>query len=173
VWPYLLLAGVERVAIAPGDTLMTPLRFEHYPWSHSLLTVGLAGAGIGLLAGRRHAGRAGLLLALLVVSHWFLDAWSHRPDLPLWPGGPLVGLGLWNSRGGTLLAEGGLFAASVAAYAAARRPGAGFWALVATLAAVYVANVAGPPPPSVAAIAVTMIVAVPLFLVWGNRISRP
>ena len=28
LWPVLVLAGVERVAIAPGDTVVTPLRFE-------------------------------------------------------------------------------------------------------------------------------------------------
>ena len=50
VWPVLVLAGVEQVAIAPGDTAVTPLRFESYPYSHSLLAVGLwAGALAGLL----------------------------------------------------------------------------------------------------------------------------
>jgi hypothetical protein len=38
------------------------------------------------------------VLALLVVSHWPLDAVVHRPDLPLAPGeSALIGLGLWNS----------------------------------------------------------------------------
>lgn len=43
IWPCLLLAGVERVTIAPGDTAMTPLRFDHYPWSHSLAIVVVSG----------------------------------------------------------------------------------------------------------------------------------
>ncbi|HKA43690.1 MAG TPA: hypothetical protein VKF40_17050, partial [Burkholderiales bacterium] len=37
VWPFLVLVGVERVEIAPGDTAFTPLAFVHYPVSHSLL----------------------------------------------------------------------------------------------------------------------------------------
>jgi len=37
-----------------------------------------------------------VIVALLVVSHWVLDWLVHRPDLPLYPGGPKVGLGLWN-----------------------------------------------------------------------------
>jgi hypothetical protein len=37
LWPVLVLAGVERVRIVPGDTAFTPLAFDYYPWSHSLL----------------------------------------------------------------------------------------------------------------------------------------
>ena len=39
LWPSLLLIGIERVSIAPGITAVTPLDFEHYPVSHSLLAV--------------------------------------------------------------------------------------------------------------------------------------
>src|SRR5262245_27648972 len=115
LWPYLLLAGVERVTIAPGDTAFTPLRFDSYPWSHSLVMVvawGVLAAGLYAAAGG--ARRAAAWIAPLAVSHWLLDALSHRPDMPLLPrGGPLVGLGLWNSIPGTLALEGVLFAASV------------------------------------------------------------
>ena len=38
LWPVLLLFGVERVEIRPGDTAVTPLNFVSYPYSHSLLT---------------------------------------------------------------------------------------------------------------------------------------
>lgn len=33
LWPCLVLAGDERVTIAPGDTVVTPLRFDSYPIS--------------------------------------------------------------------------------------------------------------------------------------------
>ena len=39
LWPTFLLMGLERVRIEPGATVVTPLVFEHYPWSHSLLAV--------------------------------------------------------------------------------------------------------------------------------------
>jgi hypothetical protein len=39
LWPALLLLGVERVRIVPGATAVTPLVFEHYPYSHSLTAV--------------------------------------------------------------------------------------------------------------------------------------
>src|SRR5262245_309365 len=37
VWPVFVLAGIERVRIVPGATAFTPLAFDSYPWSHSLV----------------------------------------------------------------------------------------------------------------------------------------
>lgn len=170
VWPAFLLAGIERVSIVPGDTAFTPLRFDHYPWSHSLVAV-MAWAvlfGAAMLARKRSRAAAGLAV-LLVISHWLLDVASHRPDVPIGPHGPMLGLGLWNSVAATVLVEGALFTAAVAYYARGRDTGKGFWALIATLAVIYAANVVGPPPPSVAAVAVSVLVLVPVLWVWGNR----
>jgi hypothetical protein len=170
IWPFLVLAGVERVTIAPGDTAVTPLRFEHYPWSHSLLMVALAGAALGALYGwLRGSRRQGITFALLAVSHWVLDVVSHRPDLPIFPfGGPKIGLGLWNSVAATMAVEGAMFAAAVAFYARGQRLGRAFVALVVTMIAAYVANLFGPPPPNVTVLAVTAIALVPLLWYWGN-----
>src|ERR1051325_2600469 len=73
LWPYLLLAGAERVTIVPGDTAFPPLRFDSYPISHSLATVIAWGAIFGGLHWwRRRHSRAAVLLAAAVVSHWIL-----------------------------------------------------------------------------------------------------
>jgi membrane-bound metal-dependent hydrolase YbcI (DUF457 family) len=45
-----------------------------------------------------------------VVSHWVLDWVTHRPDMPLYPGGARYGLGLWNSIYGTMVVEFLMFA---------------------------------------------------------------
>lgn len=50
LWPTLLLLGLERVRIAPGVTAATPLDFESYPISHSLIAV----CGWALLVGALH-----------------------------------------------------------------------------------------------------------------------
>jgi hypothetical protein len=118
---------------------------------------------------RKRSRAAATLAFLLVISHWLLDVASHRPDVPIGPHGPMLGLGLWNSVAGTVLVEGALFAAAVAYYARGHAVGKGFWALIATLAVIYAANVVGPPPPSVAAVAVSVLVLVPVLWVWGNR----
>jgi len=179
IWPFLLLAGVERVAVAPGDTVVTPLRFEYYPISHSLLMVVLWGVALGLSwRGRGHGRPGALVLASLAVSHWVLDFVSHRPDLPLAPGQATVaGLGLWNSLGATLAVEGSLFAAGIALYLTSpeARPGRGrlaFSLLAGTLAVIYLGNLFGPPPPGVTAVAVSGVVAAPALWAWGNWVDR-
>jgi len=160
LWPLLLLLGLERVRIAPGITAFTPLDFESYPISHSLLTcIGWAGAfGLVYWAAKRYP-RGALITGALVLSHWGLDFVAHRPDLPLTPyGAARFGLGLWNSVAGTLIVEGTLFAAMLWIYSQATRArdAIGRWALigfVAFLLLIYMSAAFGPLPPSVDAIA--------------------
>jgi len=175
IWPYLLLAGAEAVSIVPGDTAMTPLRFDSYPWSHSLLMVAITGAVLGFIYKSLGAdGRAAALFAGLAVSHWVLDFVSHRPDMPVAPFSDLkLGLGLWYSVPLTVLVEGLMYAGAVTFYAIGRSVKWSFWALIATLALVYVGNVVGPPPPGVREIAVSMIALVPLIWWWGNKAGVP
>lgn len=181
VWPILLLLGVERVVIDPGNTRVTPLDFTHYPFTHSLLLVLVWAALLGglFLAVRRDR-RAALVIALLVLSHWLLDFITHRPDLPLYPGdAPRVGLGLWNSLAGTLLLEGALFGLGVWLYATGTRAQDaigrwGFVSFVALLVAIHALNLFSPPPPSVEAIgyAGLGLWLFPLLAWWFDRHRR-
>jgi membrane-bound metal-dependent hydrolase YbcI (DUF457 family) len=177
-WPVLVLAGVERVEIAPGITRVTPLDFVHYPYTHSLVAaVAWAALVAGIYMVVRGNARAAAWVAALVASHWFLDWVVHRPDLLLYPGeAGAHGLGLWNSLGATLAIELALFAGGVALYVASTRAldRAGRWALVglvAFLALVYAASVAGPPPPSPQAVAWSGV-AMWLLVAWGYWIDR-
>lgn len=179
LWPVLLMAGLERVRIDPGNTSFTPLDLEHYPISHSLLMVlvwAVVFGGVYWLATRYRPGA--IVAGVLVASHWFLDAIVHRPDLPVAPGFETkVGLGLWNSVAGTLVFEGLLFAAGVWLYASATRPRAragryGFWAFVALLVLIYAANITGPPPPSVAAIEVAGLAGSVIAVAWVAWFDR-
>src|SRR5262245_43075827 len=175
LWPWFLLAGIERVTIAPGDPVVTPPRLAHYPWLHSLLMVAVWGVAFGLLAAGKAGGRSVTTLALLAVSHWVLDAASHRPDMPLVPwGGPKLGLGLWDSLHSTVLGAAALFLLALASFVRGRsaRLGLGFWSLVATLVIVYAMNLFGPPPPNTNAIALSMVVVVPLLWWWANRVTE-
>ena len=100
LWPVFLLLGVERVIIAPGTTAVTPLDFIFYPFSHSLLAdLGWACLFAGIYKTVKRDSRGAACLWFVLISHWLLDALSHLPDLPLYPGSSTyVGLGLWNSR---------------------------------------------------------------------------
>lgn len=177
VWPTLLLAGAERVAIAPGITRVTPLDFTHYPWTHSLAAAAAWGALVGGVhfAARRRA-VAAAVVGLAVVSHWLLDLVVHRPDLPLVPGGAVYGLGLWRSLPATLAVEALLLAGGAWLYGRTTRPRdragrVGFAALLATFTAVYLASALGPPPPNVAAIAWAGHLQW-LFVAWGYWLDR-
>jgi hypothetical protein len=179
LWPTLVLLGVERVAIEPGATAVTPLNFISYPYSHSLLAL----CGWGILVGAVYAAvtrsraTAAVTLAILVVSHWVLDAVSHRPDMPLTlRGDARVGLNLWSSVAGTLLVELTLFTIGVFLYVRATAPrdrigSAGVWTLVGFLIVIELANVLGPPPPNVPAVA-WAAQAIWLLVLWGYWVDR-
>jgi len=172
LWPVFLALGWERVAIQPGNTAFTPLAFVSYPLSHSLLMV-VVWAILAAVAYAfwRHDSWGALVIALLVVSHWLLDAIAHRPDLPLYPGGPLVGAGLWDSVPETLVVEGGIFLAGLAVYLRSTRARdgigrSGLFLLVALLVLVYVGAVVGPSPPNVRAVIISGFAAW-LFPFWA------
>jgi hypothetical protein len=178
LWPLFLLTGVERVRIDPGNTVVTPLDFAYYPFSHGLLpTFGWATAFAWLYQRRvRYVPRT-IVVWLAVVSHWFLDALVHRPDLPLYPGSrTVVGLGLWNSWSGTLVVEGAVFFLGVMLYARETRSVDGigiygFWAFVAILVVLYSGSLLGPPPPSSNLIAISDLGACLLLALawWFDR----
>lgn len=94
LWGIFALVGVEGITKEPD-------------WSHGLFMSLVWSALVAFLAARlfRDA-RSGLVLGLMVFSHWLLDFVSHPmgfghpqpPDLPLlFHGSPKVGLGLYNN----------------------------------------------------------------------------
>lgn len=177
LWPILLLLGVEQVRIIPGLLAASPFDFTSYPVSHSLV----AQLGWGALLGFtyfavRRDGRSALMVGCLVPTHWVLDFIAHRPDMPIYPGGPKYGLGMWNSIPLTISVEYVLFAASIALYVSATRAkdSAGkwaFWSLVGLLGVLYPASLFGPPPPSAQALACSAI-AIWLTVPWAAWADR-
>lgn len=179
LWPVLVAIGAEQVRIAPGDTVYTPLEFVSYPWSHSLLMLIIWGALFAAFyRGKPDGMRTGFVLGLLVVSHWVLDWITHRPDMPLWPRGPKVGLGLWNSVAGTMTVEIALFVVGVFIYARATRArdrvgSIGLWSLVLLLFGFYLFDsFSAAPPPSVTAIWISALIATAIILVWAGWVDR-
>ncbi len=180
LWPTLVLLGVEVVRIDPGNTVLTPLSFDSYPWSHSLamMLAWSAAAAVAYGAMRARSGVvAAVVVGTLVVSHWVLDAVTHRPDMPLAPGvAAKLGLGLWNHPAVAVPLEVGLFALGLWLYArstvAKDRTGTwALWSLVAFFAVIHTANLLSPPPPSVAAVAWSAQ-ALWLVIAWGYWIDR-
>ena len=182
LWPILCLVGMEHFRIAPGDTAFTPLAFDYYPWSHSLLMDVLWGVALGLLyLARRGDKRGAMMIGALVLSHWVLDWVTHRPDMPILPNNDhLVGLGLWNSVVGTIVVETLMYFAALWVYekitAANDRIGRiGFWVLSGFLLGAYIANILAPAPTSTSAVAwgaLAMWILIPAAW-WVDRHRAP
>ena len=172
VWPLFLATGVERVRIDPGNTAFTPLAFEHYPWSHSLLMAVVWSVAFGALSWVVTRSRpAALLVGVGVVSHWVCDWITHRPDLPLYPGSAVYGLGLWNSIPGTLVVELTMLALGLWLL---RPKGIKLWSLIVFCVVVAMSAGLGPPPPSAGALTATAfaIWLLPLWAWWSDREKR-
>src|SRR2546421_8040146 len=137
VWPVFLLLGWEQAHIVPGPNPLLTLWLDSIPISHSLVTLIGWGALFGFAyRARTGDGRGARVLALLLLGHWGLDFVTHRPDMPLYPGGRGLGLGLWNSVSGTVVTESVMSPAGLWLYAAGTRARDGFrrygfWALIA------------------------------------------
>ena len=176
LWPLLVLLGVEHVRVAPGILRLQNLDFYDYPFSHSLAALvawGILFGAVYWLIRRRLA--AAVVLGIGVVSHWVLDVLVHRPDVPVLPRGPYLGLGLWNSVPATLALEGGLYAGGAILYARATRPrdragSAALSVLLVLLAGLWLAAIFGPPPPSARVVAVSALAGW-LIVPWGYWID--
>ncbi len=179
IWPSLVLLGFETLSIEPGITAMTPLNFLHYPYSHSLVAMALWGTAYAILYFflTRSGLQSVVVIVVAVLSHWVLDALTHRPDMPITlDSSTLVGAGLWNHPILAISLEALLFITGVWIYVrhttALNRTGSiAFWALVVFLAVIYAANLLGPPPPSVPAVAWSAQ-ALWLVVAWGFWIDH-
>ncbi len=159
LWPAFVLLGWEHFTIEPGITKMAPLNFTDYPLSHSLLMSCVWGllAGLAYYFIKRNR-KGAVIIALCVISHWVLDLLVHRPDLPLYPGGPLIGFGLWNMPATAIIIEALVFLAGLILYlqATVARNLWGkfvFWILILFLVLIHVGNLFSPPPTNVKAVA--------------------
>ena len=99
LWPLLLLAGHRTRAHRAGTSApLRPSISRRIPISHSLVAqLGWGALLVLIYFSIKRDGRTRLSLAALVPTHWVLDFIAHRPDMPIYPGGPKYGLGMWNS----------------------------------------------------------------------------
>ena len=176
IWPIFVLFGIETLSIDPGNTEMTPLNFEFYPYSHSLFMAlvwaVLFGAVYYFFTKNK---RGSWLLSALVLSHWVLDFITHRPDLPLSPfTAQKLGLGLWNLPAIAIPFEVALFGIGIYYYL--KNSGTirktSFWILSGFLLLVYFLNLLGPPPPDTMAVAWSANLMW-IIIIWAWWIEKP
>jgi hypothetical protein len=99
VFVPLYLSGIETVQ--PADKAHTGYGalIIHADYTHSLVGMTILSAILGGLAGLLWGSRPGIVVGLVAASHWLLDLFVHRADLPILPGNigdlPRLGFGLW------------------------------------------------------------------------------
>jgi hypothetical protein len=176
-----VVTGIERMRPHPGLMPMSHLEFLSFPWSHGLL-MSLVWASAAMLLGNyfyRSRG-TGLIIGLLVFSHWVLDFIAHGPDLPLlFVGSPQVGLGLWNSVWGTMVVELGIMTLGVLIYIRTTKAkdvigNISLATLVVFFTGLFFLNHFGPPPPPEMS---PRVLALPIFSYillwpWGAWVDR-
>jgi membrane-bound metal-dependent hydrolase YbcI (DUF457 family) len=123
------------------------------PYTHSL-AASFLWAGLVYLAFRLltpSASSTALVMALAVLSHWFLDVIVHTPDLPLWDNtSPKVGFGLWHNAIATYMVEAALLLMGLWLYLRSTTATSligkyGMGTLVTALLLVNAVNLFGPP----------------------------
>lgn len=152
--------GIEKWRANPELAGFTPIDLYFMPYTHSLAgsaAWAIAAAVVTAMftpAGRRFVD--GLIVGLLVLSHWFLDLIVHRRDLALvHDDGDKLGYGLWDQPAVVVPLELGLLFAGFALFMAATRPRGVFgivmpWAALALLVGVQGINWFTPPAPDAA-----------------------
>jgi hypothetical protein len=99
VFVPLYLSGIETAQ--PADKAHTGYGalIIHADYTHSLVGMIILSAMLGGLASLLWGRRPGIVIGLVAASHWLLDLFVHRADLPILPGNigdfPRLGLGLW------------------------------------------------------------------------------
>ena len=178
LWCVFMLAGLEHVQFRPGRGAANYFVASNIALSHSLLTTVIWGILFALAyLWRQRYLRGACILGLAVLSHWFLDFISHRPDMPLAPGATrYFGLGLWTSTWATILVEGGFWVLAIVIYLRSTKPKnrlgtLAFWPVILFLTVAWYGNIAGPPPPPDSA-AVRSLVFFALIVAWAYWINR-
>lgn len=178
LWPLFIVTGLEHARITPGFTAASPLELYDFPISHSLLMSLVWSAVLAAPFLVRRRVREGLVLAGCVFSHYVLDFVTHKPDLPLVPGGQArLGLGLWDHLAASIVVESALFLTGIIIYLRATRATGragtiGFAVFMVVLAAVWLSGAFAPPPPDIMTVGVSALVAIPLILMWAWFVDR-
>ena len=109
-FPFAVI-GLEKMTFVEGYTEVNNFQME-FPITHGLLGTIFWSTMIYLLyffgVKRKYTHRKEVawVMAIAVLSHWFIDLIVHTPDLPLFFEDPKFGFGLWHYKNLSFLIEG-------------------------------------------------------------------
>ncbi|HEY2773724.1 MAG TPA: hypothetical protein VGK20_06705 [Candidatus Binatia bacterium] len=176
LWVFAILSGVEQARL-DASLASNPLVLSYMPWTHSLVASLVWSAVAFLLARRLLALATGesVLVAAVVLSHWFLDLVVHRPDLTIAGGDYKLGFALWNHPIAAWLLEVALVIASIAMAMRAATSDASqrrrwLW-LGGALVVLQTATSFGPLPASITALGVSTLTIYVAVAYAGYRVE--
>jgi hypothetical protein len=109
VFVPLFVMGIETLRPVPGLRGGYGENIIYADYTHSLLGALILSAAYGLIFGVRWGRRCAIVLGLVSFSHWVLDLFVHRHDMPILPGNagnlPRLGFGLWQFKPVSIIAE--------------------------------------------------------------------
>ena len=99
VFVPLFATGIETIEPVAGTTGGYANGIIHADYTHSLLGALILSATFGGVFALFWGRRAGWILTAMAFSHWVIDLFVHRADMPILPANfgnlPLLGFGLW------------------------------------------------------------------------------
>ena len=179
LWCVFMIAGLEHVRFGTGLGAANYADAYDIALSHSLImnAVWAAALSSAYLLWRRYL-RGAVVLFIVVLTHWVLDAIAHRPDMPLAPGvSKYFGLGLWTNIPATIFFEGGLWLIAIVLYARSTYPRSlwgrfFFWAAILLFTLLWYNNIAGPPPPNPNTAPIASFIYFSLVVAWAYWMNR-
>jgi hypothetical protein len=109
VFVPLFVMGIETLRPVPGLRGGYGENIIYADYTHSLLGALILSAAYGLIFGVPWGRRCAIVLGLVSFSHWVLDLFVHRHDMPILPGNagnlPRLGFGLWQFKPVSIIAE--------------------------------------------------------------------
>ena len=180
LWAPFILLGIEKARVIESFTQANHLDLYYMPWTHSLVMALAWSIGGGLVYAflRKSAGLlGGLIIGILIFSHWATDYLMHVPDLALWPGGEKVGLGLWQYGSLSLGLEVGLLTIGMVIYLAKTRAHNMIGTmmpllLVALLIGAQLYGHFGPVPANIETVAISGLTSYIIFIVLAAIVDR-
>jgi len=152
-----VLTGIEHFNIVENYTASTHFDLYYIPYTHGFLASAIWSLAVYLafrflpLIKSKNRNRIALIMAIAVLSHWFMDLIVHTPDLPLWSNtSPKVGFGLWNNAFATFFLEAALLLVGLILYLNTTKGSTfvgryGMIIFVVLMIIINVNNVFGPP----------------------------
>ena len=115
--PLLLfgIEGLEPIGSGYGEVII------HADYTHSFFGSVLISLIAYYFAEKKWGRKGGLVVGFTVFSHWILDFFVHRMDMPIFPGNwldlPKIGLGLWSNPFASIVVESIIVSAGIYLYA--------------------------------------------------------